>query len=134
MSGSRANKSGRTAESILQHTLELQGFSVQSQYKIGHNIYGGMLRIDLFVRNTLSFPNGLAIESKWQDVNGSADEKLPYLVQNIRQCYPCPTIVVLQGGGIRQGAIQWIKSQIDDKLIGVYSLEEFISWAMRQLK
>jgi hypothetical protein len=134
MSGSRANKSGRTAESILKHTLELQGFNVQPQYKIGNNIYGGILKIDLFVKNALNFPDGLAIESKWQDVNGSADEKLPYLVQNIRECYPCPTIVVLQGGGIRQGAIQWIKSQIDDKLIGVYSLEEFISWAMRHLK
>lgn len=134
MSGSRANRSGRTAEYILAFILKHQGFSVKKQHIAGKNIYGGRLQIDLFVQGLKNFPDGLAVESKWQDVRGTADEKIPYLVANVQECYPCPTVIVVHGGGIRSGAVKWAKSQINDKLIAVHSLEEFISWAMRELR
>lgn len=134
MSGIRANCSGRIAEKVLDCVLRQRGLEVKNQYLAGKSIYGGELKIDLFVRGLIDFPKGLAIESKWQDVRGTADEKLPYLVANIQQCYPCPAVIVAHGGGIRPGAIKWVKSQINDKLIAVFSLEEFISWAMRSLK
>lgn len=132
-SGARANASGKAAEHILACILEYKGISINRQYIAGKNIYGGKLQIDIFIRNLNDFPHGLAIESKWQDVKGTADEKLPYLVANIKQCYPCPAVIVVHGGGIRSGAVRWAKSQVDNNLIAVYSLEEFMSWSLRKL-
>jgi leucyl-tRNA synthetase len=38
-----------TATDVVARMKKLQGFNVQPQYKIGNNIYGGILKIDLFV-------------------------------------------------------------------------------------
>jgi hypothetical protein len=73
-------------------------------------------------------------ESKWQEVQGTADEKLCYLVANIRSCYPCPAIVIAGGSGARPGAIKWLRSQVDGvKLYAVFHVEEFVSWCNRNL-
>lgn len=132
-SGTKANSSGKAAEHIITCALEYRGFKIRRQYIAGTNLYGGELKIDIFIDKLKNFCQGLAIESKWQDVRGTIDEKIPYLVANIKNCYPCPAIIVLHGGGIRKGAVMWAKSQVDDKLIAVYSLEEFISWSLRSL-
>ncbi|MBD2089518.1 hypothetical protein H6F67_06585 [Microcoleus sp. FACHB-1515] len=133
-SGSRANLSGKTAEHILACILKHHGFVVKPQYIAGRSIYDCELKIDLFVEGIPAFPKGLAVESKWQDVKGSVDEKLPYLVTNIKSIYPFPAVIVIHGGGTRPGAIRWLKSQVDqDKLIAVLSLEEFVSWVTRKL-
>lgn len=80
------------------------------------------------------FSEGLSIECKWQDVGGSADEKYPYLVANIKKRFPCPAIIVVDGGGPKPGAIQWLKSQVDGvKLLHVFNLAEFCSFVNREI-
>ena len=75
---------------------------------------------------------GLIVESKWQDVSGTADEKFPYLVANIRHCYPLPTVVVASGNGARPGAIAWLRSRVDGtQFVAVQSIEDFVSWILR---
>lgn len=76
-------------------------------------------------------PSGLIIECKWQASGGSVDEKFPYLNLNIQQSYPAPTIVVIGGEGMREGAIKWLRQQVtyNRNLLGVYSLDRFIAWA-----
>ena len=65
-----------------------------TQYPIGSSIYGLPLNADFWVRGAPGFPAGLAIEVKWQQSTGSVDEKFPYLVYNIKECYPCPALVI----------------------------------------
>lgn len=67
----------------------------------------------------------MVIESKWQQASGSVDEKFPYLVENIKKQYPYKTLIVIDGGGYKRKALEWMKKQVDDKLIGVYGMDEF---------
>jgi hypothetical protein len=127
----KANSTGRVAEDVLAEVLRSIGLQFDRQVVIGTTIYGGELRVDFVVHNFTRFPLGLAVESKWQDVGGSVDEKFPYLVANIRQRYHIPAVVIAHGGGHRGGALEWLRACCDDRLVGVYTLEQFISWANR---
>lgn len=128
----KANKSGRDTEDILAAVLRVSGIAFERQVTIGTTIYGTELRVDFVLLNLRDFPDGLIVESKWQDVGGSVDEKFPYLVENIRHQYPLPAVVIVHGGGCRDGAVRWLRSRCDgQRLIAVYGLEDFISWANR---
>jgi len=105
------------------------------QVTLGRTIYDTKLRVDFVARNLTAFPAGLILESKWQDISGSVDEKFPYLVENIRHCFPHPAIVIVHGGGCRVGALAWLRAQVDgERLIKVCNLEELTSWALRAEK
>jgi hypothetical protein len=104
-----------------------------TQYPIGPSIYSLPLNADFWVRGAPGFPGGLAIEVKWQQSTGSVDEKFPYLVYNIKECYPCPALVIADGGGQRPGALHWLRGQAGDNLLAVFSLAEFLAWANRNL-
>lgn len=104
-----------------------------AQFPIGHSIYGLPLLTDFWVRGADSFPDGLAIEVKWQQSTGSVDEKFPYLVLNIKERYPCPALIIADGGGQRPGALQWLREQSGGQLLGVFTLAEFLAWANRHL-
>lgn len=131
--GARANQSGRSAEEVISTILMRRGCRFERQKFIGRSIYDSDLYADFYITTHDDYPIGVVIESKWQDVSGSVDEKLPYLVLNIKECYPCPAIIVLHGGGFRPGAEQWLRRQIDAKLIHIFRLEEFLSWSNRNL-
>lgn len=134
--GGRANRHGRTAETIIESVLfdRAPNAEIVRQAAIGLTIYGGALVVDLYVLGLPGFLSGLAIESKWQETSGSVDEKFPYLVENIKTCYPCPAIIVTGAKGARPGAIRWLKQQIDGThLLNVFTLEEFVTWCNRNL-
>lgn len=132
--GRAANRAGQTAEQVIGVVLRSRGVAYYPQHPICFGIYGTTIKADFYIPKLAGFPDGLAIESKWQDVGGSADEKLPYLVENILFCYPCPTIIVIDGGGFREGAIVWLRTKVDGaQLRAVYTLAEFVSWSNRTL-
>ena len=128
----RANDSGRTAEDIINDLLTRQRYRFKRQAKLGMSIYGTVIRADFVVENIAEFPLGLAIESKWQDSTGSADQKFPFVVANIRAGgYGLPVIVIAAGGGATVRAREWLKLQVDERLLAVFSIEEFVSWLQR---
>lgn len=132
--GGRAGSNGASAEDTISDILTRKGHRHERQKGIGQGIYGTMLRADFFLEQVSGYPDGLIIESKWQETMGSVDEKLPYLVENIRICYPCPAIIVVGGGGMRPLALAWLKRQADgNRLAAVFTLEEFLTWANRTL-
>lgn len=96
------------------------------QLLCGNNIYGSPVRADVFVYGAVNFPDGLIIESKWQQVGGSVDEKYPFLVETVK-LLAIPTIVVLDGNGYRLAAADWLRSQVAvvPSLAGVYTYAEF---------
>ncbi len=101
------------------------------QVHIGKGIYGSEITVDFYIINSTSISDGLIIECKWQNSSGSVDEKLPYLNLNIQNCYPVPALVLIDGGGMKPGAISWLKTQVNTNknLLGVYDLSSFIAWA-----
>jgi hypothetical protein len=132
--GQQAVRSGQAAEAAIYSILNRRGYLVETQRRIGMGIYNTPLRVDFYVAGIVRFPDGLIVESKWQEIGGSIDEKFPYLIENIRYCYPCPALIVYGGGGARTEAIDWLCRQADGiKLLAVYSLEEFLTWTIRNL-
>lgn len=144
--GAQANYTGNTLERFIHKSLTELGYlkvprggfhlatlvqpSYATQYCTGLNIYGSLLYCDVILFHPTKWPNGCIIEAKWQQVGGSVDEKFPFLVANINSVYPCPTLVVLDGGGYRAGSEAWLRRQIQPgKLHKVLSMAEFTKYA-----
>ncbi len=145
--GTRANQTGKTLELFVENLFREKGFSVL-QYKDWKK--GELFQTEnLLLKNVpytsiyehkgktefllLSYPYNLEIriECKWQQQNGSVDEKLPYLFLNCL-IFPEPEIIILiDGPGFKRGAIQWLKNQAKQctiKIIRVMNVQELMIW------
>lgn len=145
-SGQRAAATGNQLEEFVEHTLKGKGYSefqgnkslalanIQAlggrqyikQLCVGNTIYDTPRICDFFVVNWDVFPHGLIIECKWQQSSGSVDEKYPFLLFNIMKT-GIPTVVLLDGGGYKPAAMEWLKRQVNagGALIAVWSMREF---------
>ncbi len=90
-------------------------------------------REDVLVFKT-GWPTPLAIAVKYQDQNGSCDEKLEYLCNNVNERFPCPCVVLIAGEGWSPGAIprvrEWVirsQGKVAKVLVGLDDLER---WAL----
>ena len=82
------------------------------QFPISQSIYEGKdTRADMVLYHPQKHPDFLIIECKWQQSKGTTEEKLPYLVLNIKKNYPYETMIVIDGGGHSPGAIKWVNAQ-----------------------
>ena len=99
------------------------------QFHLGQSIYGTDLFCDFILYHPAKFPDCLIIESKWQQSSGSVDEKFPFLVDNLKQPYCPPSVIVLDGGGYKPQAEAWLRSQTDAKLLHVFCMKDFQKWA-----
>lgn len=143
--GSIANETGNILENFVAQTLDRKGYEFieKNKFKVAmalnqkiytrqlhltQTIYDTKWNIDFVVHNPEKQPISLIIECKWQQVGGSVDEKYPYTVQNIKEQSPYPAIILLDGEGYKGGAKDWLKKQIDNKLLGVFSMGEFTKW------
>jgi hypothetical protein len=144
--GKQANFTGKMLENQVYSRIESAGY-VQVKNKefyktngffsdkifakhcfIGNSIYGTSIYTDVLLYNKIKYPNKLAIEIKWQQIGGSVDEKYPYLVLNIKEIFPCKAIIIIDGGGYKEGALAWLKNQVDAKLINVFNISDFYKW------
>lgn len=144
-SGSQANYTGSGLERFIEQLLQDIGFakidgallfrnrkhlSTQGNYYarfvyVGDSLFEGKKRIvDFFLVNAI-FPEGLIIECKWQETEGSAEEKLPHLVLCTRKT-GIPTIIVLDGDGFTLGAKKYLKTEVDGLLLrAVWGMSDF---------
>ena len=58
-----------------------RGIDVYEEVNVGTSIIGKQRRIDLFVLAKTG--RALAVECKYQDSSGTADEKIPYALQDL---------------------------------------------------
>lgn len=132
--GQQAVKSGQAAEALIYCILKERGYQVERQAYVGESIKGGGIRADFLVNGIKQFPDGLIIESKWQETPGTADEKLFGLALDIATNYPCPTIVIVAGGGHREPIVNWLRNQVNGgTLYRVFDVEQFLTWTIRNL-
>jgi len=144
--GTFANSTGNNLEVFVENALKGKGYEefwnhkeqlflnresvggkqYAKQINVGETIYGTKRIADFFVINKDLFPDGLIIECKWQQVAGSVDEKFPFLLYNIIKT-GVPTVVVIDGGGYKASAVEWLKLQANPErsLIGVWGMSEF---------
>jgi len=121
--GRAANFTGRTLESRVAMLLDECGYQKLSekpehpsapfyiqQHRQFFSIYETPLRLDFFIWHQLKYQSGLIIECKFQERAGSVDEKYPYTLENLKST-GCPSILIVEGGGPKKGAIEWCKQQ-----------------------
>ena len=153
--GNAANSSGNVLEHTVISTMTAKGFQavMYREWQKSPSLYGGELLLKNVPYNTIYGHQGntefllksasrnieIRIECKWQQAAGSVDEKFPYLYLNCIETMPENHIIILvDGGGYKQGAINWLntavnsrryQSQNNGKTIQVMNLVEFIRWA-----
>ncbi len=92
-----AVKSGSDLEQeVAQLGAEL-GLAVDSQVAVGRRIWGARRKIDVVLKHPETRVS-LGIECKFQGTSGSAEEKIPATIDDIR-AWPIRGIVVFSGAG-----------------------------------
>ena len=159
--GGTANQQGSILEKTVIPTFEARGFEIikYSDWKKKPDKYGTDLLLKHVPYTTIYGHQGYTeflaqskrynlnhrIECKWQQSSGSVDEKFPYLYLNCIEAMPEQDIIIIAGGGgMKKGAIPWLKrvvlerrylpSGAAEKNIQVFSIEEFLLWANQTFK
>lgn len=113
-------------EQAMKVLLEIHYPTVEDQVKTGWvGLFGQSIRADFLCASK----NGTQVvyEVKFQEVTGSADQKLVFAVEQIKQCHKIPTYLVLAGCGWSKGALKWGKSQSSTEMfLGVVGMDEFL--------
>jgi hypothetical protein len=97
------------------------GLGTREQFKCGRRIWGAERYIDVVLTH-LESRRRLGIECKYQGTAGSAEEKIPAIIQDIT-AWPIPGLVVFSGSGF--------SSNIKSFLIAsgrAVELEELEAW------
>ena len=93
----------------------------------GINLFGSDMKRHYLIYHPEKWSKGLAIEVRWQGVSGSAYEKFPFFVMNIKKSC-IETVILLDGPGLKPDVIDWVKRQTGYRLIEALNRAEFQSW------
>ncbi len=85
-----------------------RGIKIYREVSIGKSIIGKNRRVDVFAVCD-SDTNALAIECKYQEVQGTADEKIPYTLQDM-SALRMPACVAYAGSGFSLGVIHMLQA------------------------
>lgn len=159
--GAMANANGKVFENMMIPMFEGSGFEVFKEtqmnkmleqnkftckkYVIANakykTIYGSEGRTEFVIVDN---DRRIRVEAKYQASPGSVDEKYPYMLLNGIYQYPeSEVIFVVDGGGYKAGALQWLKDKVDEnwlefkekgKNIQVMNIAEFMNWFNHQFR
>jgi hypothetical protein len=85
-----------------------RGIKIYREVSIGKSIIGKNRRVDMLLTSDQA-PEAFAIECKYQDSSGTADEKIPYAVQNMK-ALPMGGCIVYAGGGFSVGVLHMLEA------------------------
>jgi hypothetical protein len=74
----RGTRTGGVFEAVAVPALQKNGYSYRRQVNIGPRLGGGVHKVDLLVETPLGVL--IPVSAKWQQVSGTAEEKVPYEV------------------------------------------------------
>jgi hypothetical protein len=159
--GGAANHQGKILEGTVVPTFERHGFEIvaYSAWLKKKDAYGtelllknvpyttiyGQRGYTEFLVKSEKFGLNVRIECKWQQSSGSVDEKLPYLYLNCIETMPERDIIIIAGGGgMKPGAIPWLKEAVrqrtyvlpdmPEKNVQIFNIDEFLVWVNRTLR
>jgi hypothetical protein len=85
-----------------------RGIQVFEEVNVGTSIIGKQRRVDLFVLQPEE-KKALALECKYQDTSGTADEKIPYSLQDLA-ALRLPSALIYAGAGFSEGVLHLLQS------------------------
>lgn len=98
--GAKAVSSGNQLIKEVRELAESLGLEAREQYKVARRIWGAERRIDVVLRHKQS-GKALGVECKYQEVGGTAEEKIPSTIQDIA-AWPIDGLVVFWGEGFTE--------------------------------
>ena len=96
----QAVKSGRELEDAVALLAKDLGLIVERQVKVGRRIWGARRNIDVVLKEPETRLS-LGLECKYQGRQGSAEEKIPATIEDIR-AWPIRGLVVYSGEGFSE--------------------------------
>lgn len=85
-----------------------RGVEIYDEVSAGTSMIGKQRRLDLFLLHRDS-GRALALECKFQDTSGTADEKIPYTLQDLATLR-MPAALVYAGSGFSMGVLHLLQS------------------------
>jgi hypothetical protein len=85
-----------------------RGLRVYREITLGKTIIGKSRKVDLFIVHEPS-NRALAVECKYQEGQGTVDEKIPYAMDDI-EALPVPGRIVYAGGGFSKGVVHMLEA------------------------
>lgn len=85
-----------------------RGLKVYREVPLGKSIIGKNRRVDVFAVHEAS-SKALAVECKVQTSSGTADEKIPYTLQDLAAMH-IPAFVIYAGNGFSDGVLHMLRS------------------------
>lgn len=73
------------------------GLSARTEVKVGRRLWGAERRIDIVLTDP-STRRTIGVECKYQGTSGTAEEKIPAIIDDI-SAWPIPGLVVFDGAG-----------------------------------
>lgn len=95
------------ADYVYEHFSD-RGITVYREVNIGKSIIGKNRRVDLLLLHEAD-QTAFAIECKYQDSSGTADEKIPYALENMR-ALPMAGCIVYAGSGFSVGVLHMLQA------------------------
>jgi hypothetical protein len=85
-----------------------RGIDIYDEVTVGTSILGKPRRLDLLLLER-GGSRALALECKYQDVSGTADEKIPYALKDL-ESVRMPAVIVYAGSGFSEGVLHLLKA------------------------
>lgn len=156
--GAQANLNGKIFEDMCIPIFTNHGYKIFQQSEIKKNP-GIIENIEKYViRNAeymsiynhkgktefvlVNADRRVRVENKYQAAAGSVDEKFVYTLLNAIEAYQeKETIIIIDGGGYKPGARQWVQDRINEnwlnfkekKDIKLMNITEFIQWFNKEM-
>lgn len=92
----------------LVHNYAHRGLTVYREVSLGKSIIGKNRKVDILAVETLT-NKALGIECKYQETAGTADEKIPYTLDDLEAMH-VPAFVCYAGDGFSRGVIHMLES------------------------
>ena len=119
---SKAVESGNALRDAVAELGRELGLTAEIEVSVGRRIWGAKRRIDVVLKHPDTRVS-LGIECKYQAGSGSAEEKIPATIQDIR-AWPIRGIVVYSGDGFSSNMESYLLST--GMAVGLQDLENWL--------
>jgi len=126
--GAAATKSGQALENDVSSILDALGISFKSQVKF-KDCYNNMRsKMDFYIESL-----DCAVECKRQNVSGTADQKLPFVLENLQKFPAKRGLIILDGDHYqnRKGIQEYLNSKVSDNFDWCF-VDNFGDWLLEQ--
>ncbi len=119
---SKAVESGNGLRDLVAELGRELGLAAEIEVSVGRRVWGAKRRIDVVMKHPETRVS-LGIECKYQGGSGSAEEKIPATIEDIR-AWPIRGIVVYSGGGFSSNMESYLLST--GMAVGFEDLENWL--------